>query len=493
MNRPIPKAAVLGLLAATVLAPLQLAAQAEPLAIESPDTLSLENPCTLSLEDAAAILKTSNNAIKRAATGTEVARAQKRQLNSTWYPNVSVAGGYFHFSNEISVEADLASAAQELAQGLTQMVPQLEMLLPQLQQIVSAIAGKPLSLPILKQDIATVDAVALWPLITGGKRVFATRIGRELEATAQQMERLTENAQMALMINAYYTLKLSGETITMQQENLGFYRHLHYNATRLFQEGFINKAELLVAEVALKEAEREYETSLTRAQVATSALGTVLGRQLQQVKLSGRFFSIDSLPDIYYMNEEILQENAALGILRTQQEILHNQEMIAKSDYFPNVALFAKQNIHSWNIPKNLSPRTTVGAAMQWEIFNGTARENSIKERKLEQQQMESTIAQTEQELLTAALALRGRMADALHNISTLSQACQLTRELLREREKGFAEGMATPTDVVAAKASLTKAQTALNLAQWEYCTSLANLLALSCNTEKFIELHNEN
>ena len=493
MNRPIPKAAVLGLLAATVLAPLQLAAQAEPLAIEPPDTLSLENPCTLSLEDAAAILKTSNNAIKRAATGTEVARAQKRQLNSTWYPNVSVTGGYFHFSNEITVEADLASAAQELAQGLTQMVPQLEMLLPQLQQIVSAIAGKPLSVPILKQDIATVDAVALWPLITGGKRVFATRIGRELEATAQQMERLTENAQMALMLNAYYTLKLSGETIAMQQENLNFYRHLHYNATRLFQEGFINKAELLVAEVALKEAEREYETSLTRAQVATSALETVLGRQLQQVELSGRFFSIDSLPDIYYMNEEILQENAALGILRTQQEILHNQEMIAKSDYFPNVALFAKQNIHSWNISKNLSPRTTVGAAMQWDIFNGAARENSIKERKLEQQQMESAIAQTEQELLTAALALRSRMADALHNISTLSQACQLARELLREREKGFAEGMATPTDVVAAKASLTKAQTALNLAQWEYCTSLANLLALSCNTEKFIELHNEN
>ena len=493
MNRPIPKAAVLGLLAATVLAPLQLAAQAEPLAIEPPDTLSLENPCTLSLEDAAAILKTSNNAIKRAATGTEVARAQKRQLNSTWYPNVSVTGGYFHFSNEISVEADLAGAAQELAQGLTQMVPQLEMLLPQLQQIVSAIAGKPLSLPILKQEIATVDAIALWPLITGGKRVFATRIGRELEATAQLMERLTWNAQMALMLNAYYTLKLSGETITMQQENLGFYRHLHYNATRLFQEGFINKAELLVAEVALKEAEREYETSLTRAQVATSALETVLGRQLQQVELSGRFFSIDSLPDIYYMNEEILQENAALGILRTQQEILHNQEMIAKSDYFPNVALFAKQNIHSWNIPKNLSPRTTVGAAMQWDIFNGAARENSIKERKLEQQQMESAIAQTEQELLTAALALRSRMADALHNISTLSQACQLARELLREREKGFAEGMATPTDVVAAKASLTKAQTALNLAQWEYCTSLANLLALSCNTEKFIELHNEN
>ena len=477
MKRLFPKAAAIGLLAVTLLAPLQLAAQ----------------PDTLSLEDAAAILMSSNNTIKSASTATEVARAQKRQLNSTWYPNVSVAGGYFHFSNEISVEADLGGTAQDLAQGLVQMIPQIEMLLPQLQQIVSSIAGKPLSLPVIKQDIATIDAVAIWPLITGGKRIYASKIGRGLEATAQQMKELAENAQTALMLNAYYTLKLSGETISMQQENLKFCKHLHFNATRLFQEGFINKAEFLITEVALKEAEREYETSISQESVALNALGTVLGKRLQQVELSGRFFSIDSLPDIYSMNEEILQENAALGILRTQQEILHSQEMIAKGDFFPDIALFAKQNIHSWNLPKNLSPRTTAGAAMQWEIFNGTARENSIKEYKLKQEQLGYTIAQTEQELLTAALALRSRMADALRNISTLDKACSLARELLKEREKGFAEGMATPADVVAARASLTKASTALNLAKWEYCTSLANLLALSCNTEKFIELHNEN
>ncbi len=477
MNRPIPKAAVLGLLAATLMVPLQLAAQSD----------------TLSLEDAAAILNSNSNIIRSADAGTEVAKAQKRQLNSAWYPNISIAGGYFHFSNEISVEADLGGAAQDLAQGLVQMIPQIEMLLPQLQQIVSSIAGKPLSLPVIKQDIATIDAVAIWPLITGGKRIYASKIGRGLEATAQQMKKLAENAQTALMLNAYYTLKLSGETISMQQENLNFCKHLHFNATRLFQEGFINKAEFLIAEVALKEAEREYETSISQESVALNALGTVLGKRLQQVELSGRFFSIDSLPDIYSMNEEILQENAALGILRTQQEILHSQEMIAKGDFFPDIALFAKQNIHSWNLPKNLSPRTTIGAAMQWEIFNGTARENNIKERRLQQEQMGYAIAQTEQELITAALALRSRMADALYNINTLEQACSLARELLKEREKGFAEGMATPTDVVAARASLTKATTALNLAKWEYCTSLANLLALSCNTEKFIELHNEN
>ena len=83
-------------------------------------------------------------------------------------------------------------------------------------------------------------------------------------------------------------------------------------------------------------------------------------------------------------------------------------------------------------------------------------------------------------------------MEDAACNISTLEQTLQLALELLREREKSYAEGMCTSTDVVAARTSVTKARTALNLAHWEYCTSLANLLTLSSDTYKFIELHNE-
>ncbi len=483
MKQPFPRIAQWGSLAAAVLIHGSIYAQEAPQTQRAP----------LSLEEAAAILLTNNKIIQSASKGTEIAKTQKRQLNASWYPDVNVTGGYMHMSNDISVEADLSNAAQDLANNLTQAIPQLELLLPQFQQIASAIASKPLSFPIIKQDIATIDAVALWPLITGGKRVFASRIGKGLETTAQQMESLTINAQMALMLNAYYTLKLSMETILMQQENLIFFKHLHYNASRLFQEGFINKAEFLVAEVALKEAEREHETAILQSTVAHNALNTVLGTNFQERELSGRFFSIDSLPHIPDMYEEILQGNAALAILRTQQQILENQEKIAKSNWFPNIALFAKQNIHSYNIPKNLSPRTTVGAAMQWDIFDGTARENSIREKQLEQEQLQYTIEQTEQELLTAALALRSKIADALYNINTLNQAQELALQLLKEREKGFAEGMATPTDVVAAKASLLKTSTALNLAKWEYCTSLANLLALSNNTEKFIKLHNEN
>lgn len=67
-----------------------------------------------------------------------------------------------------------------------------------------------------------------------------------------------------------------------------------------------------------------------------------------------------------------------------------------------------------------------------------------------------------------------------------------LAKELLREREKSFMEGMCTSTEVVEAKAALLKSETALSLACWEYNTTLANLLALCSNSEQFIELHHE-
>ena len=137
-------------------------------------------------------------------------------------------------------------------------------------------------------------------------------------------------------------------------------------------------------------------------------------------------------------------------------------------------------------------PRTTIGAAMQWDIFDGFTREKEIKKSKLQQQQLEYATEQAKEDLFTAALALRSRMEDASFNIRTTERTLQLAQELLREREKSFTEGMCTSTDIVAARTAVTKARTALNLAGWEYCTSLANLLALCSETEYFITLHNE-
>lgn len=449
----------------------------------------------LTLEEAASILQQNNNAIKISRNTVEAAKARRHQLQSAWYPTIMAAGGYMHFSNDISADANVGELAQGIAANLPESIKGLEQiisqLIPQFQQIVTAIGGTTLSVPLIDQNITTLDAVALWPLITGGKRIWAGRIGKNLEESARHLETLTSNAQMALMLNAYYTLKLSHKAEQMQQENLQYMNRLHRNASKLMQEGFINKAEYLVVQVAADEASREYESALQNTRTAADALNAILGKRLTDAIPQGNFFVLDSLPDINTLYGRILQHNPQLKILQSQEEILENKVKIARSNYIPNFALFAKQNLYSKNIPKNLMPRTTIGVAMQWEIFNGFAREKEIKASVLEQEEMEYTAAQAQNDLLTAAQVLRGKMSDASYSIRTLQQTILLARELLREREKSYAEGMCTSTDIVAARTALTRAQTALEMAGWQYCTSLAALLALSSDTGEFIRLHN--
>ena len=329
---------------------------------------------SLSLEDAAAILYSNNNAIKISETGVETAKATKQQLNSTWYPFISATGGYFHFSNRISADSNMGELAQDAMQTLTQSFPelgQLLQLLPQLQQAVSSLGNITLSFPLLERNIASIDAVALWPLFTGGKRILAGKIGTSIHLQACELNTLTINAQMALMLNYYYTLKLAREVEQMNAENLQFMEKLLYNAQRLKEEGFINKAEYLVIQVARDEASRELQTSTQNIQVAASALSAVLGKEMNGEELSGRWFLMDSLPNINTIYESILQQNAQLKILEYQEGIMEDNEKISRSNYLPDIALFAKQNIWSYNVPKNLMPRTIFGATMQWNLFDG--------------------------------------------------------------------------------------------------------------------------
>lgn len=458
-------------------------------------TAQQQQPYPLPLEEAMHILLTNNNAIKISQNTTEIAKAQKQQLNAAWYPTIAATGGYFHFSNDISAQANMGELAQDALANLEGALPGLEQLLqqllPQLNQSLAALGNITLSVPLVKQNVTTLDATALWPLFTGGKRIFAGKIGKELHTTALHLETLVTNAQMAAMLNAYYTLKLSNDVLTMQTDNMQYITRLLSDARRLKEEGFINKGEFLVVQVAHDEATRELENARHNRKVASSALSAILGIG-QEITPCGNWFTLDSLPCIHSIQQEILCNNAQLKILHSQDNILHNRENIAKSNYLPDIALFARGNIYSHNVPKNLLPRSTVGAAMQWTLFDGLAREKEIKKTRLEQEQVDYTISQTESDLTTAATALHSALEDAACNIQTLERTMDLARELLRERERGFAEGFCTSTEVIEARTALTKANTALNLAHWQYCTTLANLLALGSNTEKFIELHNE-
>ncbi len=494
--------------------------------IESkPSEIAEPLPVSITLEEAIRLLFANNNEIKLAGKSVEIAKAEKQKLNSMWYPYVTATGTYMHFSNDIEARANLGEVMEPVentvkkylpTQGditgfFQEAIPVIQQLFPhlnpqQISQIISGISGIisgigssvsnmvsefngiTLSFPILRQNISTIDANITWPLFTGGKRIYANRIGKSLIATAEGLKSATVEAQVALLTETYYTLKLSREVVKERQESVASMTMLFNNAMSLMRNGMINKAEMLVAQVAMEEAIRELENAGDNVSVAENALKTILGltdiQQKRAINPSSDFFIIKTIPPAEYYKELIINNNQQLKILREQQNISKNEKKIAESAYMPNIAVFAKQTLYSYRIPGNLSPRTIFGAGLVWNIFDGLNREKNISINKKNYEQLEIKKEQLRNDLFLLADKLRSGMLDALYNIRALESTTELCKELLNIREKSFKEGMANSSDVVAARAALAKVRIATMLAYWQFDTAIASMSAI-CGTAR--------
>lgn len=485
-------------------------------------------PVPISLEEAIQLLYINSNAIKLADKSIEIAKAEKQKLNSMWYPYINATGSYMHFSNDIKAKGNLGETLEPLENTIKKYLPTqedvnsflhnatpvLQQLFPHLNQqeiagIVSGIGGVlsgigsslsnmvtelngiTLSFPILQQNISTIDANITWPLFTGGKRIFANRIGKSLIATAEGMKTITTDAQLVVLIETYYTLKLSREIVKEREESFKSMEILFNNAMSLMRNGMINKAEMLVAQVAMEESIRELENAKESTSVAENALKTILG--IPNIPQSGPLFPstdfllIKTLPPLEYYQELITNNNTQLQLIQEQQNITKNEKKIAESGYMPNIAVFAKQTLYSYQIPSNLAPRTVIGAGMVWNIFDGLNREKNILISKKNYDQLQITREQTQNDLYLLAHKLRSQMMDALYNIRALESTTELSKELLRMREKSFAEGMANSGDVVMARATLSKVRIATLAAYWQFNIALANMTAICGTSNNFL------
>lgn len=482
-------------------------------------------PTPISLEEAIQLLYANSKAIKIADKSVEIARSQKQKLNSLWYPYLTATGSYMHFSNDIEAKANAGETLEPLENAIKKHLPTqedvnsfLENSAPILQQlfphlnpqeiagIISGIGGvlsgignsvsnmvtelnsTTLSFPILHQNISTIDANLTWPLFTGGKRIFANRIGKSLIASAEELKNSTTDAQLVVLIETYYTLKLSRAVVQEREESYNSMVLLFNNAMSLMRNGMINKAEMLVAQVAMEEAIRELENARESNSVAENALRTIIGlpikfSETRPLNPTTDFMILNTLPPLEYYRELIDHNNTQLHLIQQQQNIAQNEKKIAQSAYVPNIALFAKQTLYSYQIPSNLAPRTVIGAGFIWNLFDGLSREKSIAISRKVYEQLQLGEEKARNDLYVLAHKLRSQMMDALYNIRALESTTELSKELLRMREKSFAEGMANSSDVVAARATLSKVRIASMLAYWQFDIALANMNAI-CGEE---------
>lgn len=161
---------------------------------------------------------------------------------------------------------------------------------------------------------------------TGGKRIFATRIGNRMVDLAKAGREEAGATLQSELVETYYALRLAQRVVDVREQTfLGLQKH-YRNAMKLEKNGMINKAERLFAQVTMDEARRELESARKDLNVAQNALKVLLNvEDATSINPSSPLFMNHDLPDELYFKNLVSTGNYIVSKLRIQEVMADNQ------------------------------------------------------------------------------------------------------------------------------------------------------------------------
>lgn len=437
----------------------------------------------LSLEQSMELLHRENKSLKIAGKEVEWAKSEHQKLNSFWYPSVSAAGAFVHMSNPVEVKQPLDKFTDPAKEYVHSILPDDQLI----AGILDKIGRNTLTFPLVSQNLTTIDANVTWPVFTGGKRIYAGKIGKAMVGIAEVGQNQVEATQQALLVESYFGLRLGQRVVDVKMETYNSLKTHYDQAVKLEQNGMINRAERLFAQVSMDEAKRELESARKDLEVARQALKSILSIESdKEIQTTTPLFMNERIPAVTYFKEQMITGNYLVNQLKLQESIAGNDLNIGRSAYVPTIALFGKQTLYAHGVDKYLMPRTMVGVGFTWNIFDGLNREKRIRQAKLTGESLSLGKEKALSELGVGVDKFYSQLQNALDNVSALNTTIEMSNELVRIRKKSFQEGMATSTEVVDAEVMLSKVRTAFLLAYYQYDVALVNLLAICGTPEAF-------
>ena len=435
----------------------------------------------------------NNLGIQAAEKKKELSKRQTQFVNSTWFPIITMTGTYTMMSNDIGVSQEYASLLEPLKEKYAN-----DLLVPDVLNYISNELGDlKFDVPVMDKNFGSIDIEVLYPLFTGVKRIYANKLARDNETMTEYEKEFYGATKYLELADIYFTLVLSESMTKVMRETHEMTKNHYSQALKMESNGILDKAERLVAKVALDESERNLKSIESQTTVLRAALLSIIEPQQlsksasQQLSispiLSTPLFINEQYPQLKWF-KDMMRENAfVFKQSELHQDIAKTSLAMSRSNYFPVISVFGKQTIASYNVPSNLIPNTIAGVNLAWDLFDGLARERQIQQVKIESDIVNDLQNNLKNELEISVEEWHSKLRQACIDAAELKSSLELSQEIYRIRKKSFSEGLCTSQQVLDALNLVNKTKLLLQTTYYEYDIALANLCCL-CGIPQYFE-----
>jgi outer membrane protein TolC len=392
------------------------------------------------------------------------ARAEQRSL---YWPTVGVIGRYAHLNDELFVDLsplhDLLSALNPGAS-----IP-------------------PLTATVLRNDPFKATINAGWTVFAGGRIRAANRAAAAGLDAADAERSGTRHELTTELADRYFKRRLAADVLDVRKQALETLdRHLQ-DAKRLQQAGQIARTDLLRAQVAHAEADRDYKVALRDVALASAALRATLGSD-QDVDPVTPLPTVPKLEPLERFEATADSGNADLRRLAALQEQSRQGTAAAKAEYLPAVRLFSQAELVQSRLNTTTDPKWLVAAELQWKLFDGFGREHRVAAARLTEQELGTRREGARRDVATLVQSRYDEYVSAVDQYTSLQSSLDLAEESLRSEQRAFTEGVGTSLEVVDAELARSRIQVERLNAQYDAVVALARLLEASGESDRIPE-----
>ena len=313
--------------------------------------------------------------------------------------------------------------------------------------------------------------------------VSASRTYKEL--SYKNLDRTKLETAIAVT-KAYYAVLLSREAKKVLEANQTRLEKLSFDTKAMYENGFVEKIDADRVKVAYNNIKIENENYARTMEISERMLRFQMG-----LPQNANLILTDSIDQDLVKKIQIPDERSdatkriEYSILKTSERLQEYNLKRYKRQYFPSLVAYGSLNTMAQRTEFNFFdsqygwyPTGVIGATLSFNLFDGTQREQRIRQEKLALRKIGNEIVNFENSASLEASASRSKLKNALESLKVQDENLQLANSVSNTTKLKYQQGVGSNIEVLDSETSLLEAQV-------NYFTALYNAVVAKIDLDR--------
>lgn len=343
-----------------------------------------------------------------------------------------------------------------------------------------------------KQDYKTATLIGVQPLFLGGKLYAAKKFASdELDASNIELKQVSDQI-IQETVNNYLNVVLMKNVVKVRKDVLAGIEHHKDDAKKMYDEGLIANHNLLRAEVAVAEAERNLSDDENRLDLALIALRISMGLdENEPIAISDTLVYNNFADSLNVLISKAFTDQPILQLISKKKDAASDKYIAERANFLPTLAAFGKYEMYPEYL-SSLEPRWAVGLQLKFNIFNGLKDYSKLQNAVHIEREVNYVEADARHKITLWVNKSFKDVTNSRVKYNKLETTEELAKENLRLNNKRFQSGMGTSLEVIDAELSYEKVKIDMLQSLYDYYKSLTDLFVATGNAEEILQVWNK-